>query len=161
MPIEHVILRPFSPEDISTFVRNWYVAYDRAIHPDWPDPLQAEADAKALYGEIQANPRVQSLATNPLMLTIIALIKHQNVTLPERRVQFYEMALNTLMRSWNKARSLSNRPIGEDLSRRGVEEGLGSGRRLDASRKKHRNVFSPATPSSPRRDPPGVQSESR
>src|SRR5271157_4226856 len=116
VPIEHVILRPFSPEDISTFVRKWYVAYDRAIHPDRPDPLQAEAEAKALYSEIQANPRVQSLATNPLMLTIIALIKHQNVTLPERRVQFYEMALNTLMRSWNKARSLSNRPIGEDLS---------------------------------------------
>ena len=119
VPVKHVFLQPFSLEDISTFVRNWYLAYDRAIHQDRPEPQQAEADAKALADDIRSNSRVQSLATNPLMLTIIALIKHQNVTLPERRVQLYELALNTLMRSWNKARSLANRPLGESL---GAEE---------------------------------------
>jgi hypothetical protein len=119
VPIEHVVLQPFGEDDIGTFVRNWHLAYDRAIHPDRPDPRQAESEAKDLLDDIEASPRVQSLASNPLMLTIIALIKHQNVTLPERRVQLYEIALNTLMRSWNKARSLGNRPVGEDLS---VEE---------------------------------------
>ena len=49
------------------------------------------------------------------MLTIIALIKHANVVLPERRVELYEIALNTLLRSWNRARSLSTKaPVGEE-----------------------------------------------
>ncbi|HUU84076.1 MAG TPA: HEAT repeat domain-containing protein [Phycisphaerae bacterium] len=116
VPAEHVLVQPFERGDIETFVQQWHLAYDRAVHADRPDPQQAETDARDLIREIQANDRVESLATNPLMLTIIALIKQQQVTLPERRVELYEVALNTLIRSWNKARSLSGRPIGEALS---------------------------------------------
>jgi predicted NACHT family NTPase len=115
-PVEHVVLRPFERADIEAFVSRWHVAYDQAVHPERPDRAQAESDARDLMDDIRSNPRVESLAANPLMLTIIALIKHQNVALPERRVELYEIALNTLIRSWNKARSLANRPIGEDLS---------------------------------------------
>jgi tetratricopeptide (TPR) repeat protein len=115
-PVEHVVLRPFERADIEAFVTRWHVAYDQAVHPERPDRVQAESDARDLMDDIKSNPRIESLATNPLMLTIIALIKHQNVALPERRVELYEIALNTLIRSWNKARSLANRPIGEDLS---------------------------------------------
>lgn len=116
VPAEHVVLQPFERSDVDSFVKKWHLAYDLAVHPESPDPRQAAADADALIKDIQANPRVESLATNPLMLTIIALIKQQNVTLPERRVQLYEIILNTLIRSWNKARSLANRPVGEELS---------------------------------------------
>ncbi|MCP4657758.1 MAG: NACHT domain-containing protein, partial [bacterium] len=116
VPAEHVVLQPFERSDVDSFVKKWHLAYDQAVHPESPDPRQAAADADALIKDIGANPRVESLATNPLMLTIIALIKQQNVGLPERRVQLYEIILNTLIRSWNKARSLANRPVGEDLS---------------------------------------------
>ncbi len=116
VPCEHVQLEPFDRTDIEQFARNWYLAYDRAVHPEHPDPKQAQNDADELIKEIENNPRVESLATNPLMLTIIALIKQQNVTLPERRVQLYDIVLNTLIRSWNLARSLANRPVGEQLN---------------------------------------------
>ncbi|MBC7821773.1 MAG: HEAT repeat domain-containing protein, partial [Planctomycetaceae bacterium] len=114
VPAEHYLLEPFSPQDIATFVRQWYLAHDRAMRPETPNPQQAEADAQSLIDDVQKNPGVGTLATNPLMLTIIALIKHQNVVLPERRVELYEIALNTLLRSWNRARSLSKRPVGEE-----------------------------------------------
>ncbi len=116
VPAEHVVLEAFGSGDVETFVRQWHLAYDRAVHPESPDPAAAKTLAEELNADIRSNPRVESLATNPLMLTIIALIKQQNVTLPERRVGLYEIALNTLIRSWNKARSLANRPVGEDLS---------------------------------------------
>ena len=48
------------------------------------------------------------LAANPLLLTILALIKRQGVVLPNRRVELYELYLETLIRSWNKARALEN-----------------------------------------------------
>lgn len=116
VPADHVMLETFGVKDITAFVHQWHVAYDRAVHPERPDPKSARNAAEQLITDIRSNPRVESLAANPLMLTIIALIKQQNVGLPERRVGLYEIALNTLIRSWNKARSLSNQPIGESLS---------------------------------------------
>ena len=113
VPADHATLEPFSAEDVATFARQWHRAYDRAVHPQSPRPEQAEREAQSLIDDIRQNPRVADLATNPLMLTIIALIKHQEVTLPDRRVELYEKALNTLIHSWNKARSLSGRPVGE------------------------------------------------
>jgi HEAT repeat protein len=115
VPAIHVTLQPFSPDDIETFVRHWYQARERAVHPNAPDVEQANVAAAALLNEIRGNPGVASLATNPLMLTVIALIKHQGVDLPQRRVELYEVALSTLLRSWNKARSLSGRPLGHDI----------------------------------------------
>ncbi|MCX6925604.1 MAG: HEAT repeat domain-containing protein, partial [Verrucomicrobia bacterium] len=113
-PTRHFILAPFSPQDITTFVEHWHLAYEKAAHEDKADLAGARKAADALNSELQRNASVASLATNPLMLTIIALIKHQNVILPHRRVELYEVALNTLLRSWNLARSLASRSPGED-----------------------------------------------
>ena len=68
-----------------------------------------------LLDAVAANPGVRRLAANPLLLTILALMKRQGVTLPERRVQLYEKYVETMLSSWNKARSLSGRATGRDL----------------------------------------------
>jgi hypothetical protein len=80
----------------------------------WPPTSRRPREAQALIDEINTNPSVASLASNPLMLTIIALIKQKNVKLPQRRVELYETAVNTLLRSWNQARSLSGLPLGAE-----------------------------------------------
>lgn len=120
-PAEHVLLQPFERRDVETFVRQWHHAYHQTVHPASPDPERARVEAQALIDDIERNPRVASLATNPLMLTIIALIKQHNVILPERRVDLYDIVLNTLIRSWNKARTQDREPgdVGEEL---GLEE---------------------------------------
>ncbi len=51
------------------------------------------------------NPGVRRLASNPLLLTILALMKRQGVLLPERRVELYDKYVETLLRTWNLARS--------------------------------------------------------
>ncbi len=61
------------------------------------------------------NPSVERLAANPLLLTILALIKHTGVTLPEQRVKLYELYLQTLIESWNRARSLDQYPVGGSM----------------------------------------------
>ena len=112
----HAVLQPFEPQDVETFVKKWHVAFDAALHPESPDPRRAEKDGLDLLADIRRHPRVESLASNPLMLTIIALIRRQNVTLPEKRVELYNLALETLISSWNKARGLADRAVGEELS---------------------------------------------
>ena len=113
-PARHCLLTRFSPQDITTFVTQWHLAYEKAAHEDKADLAGARQAAESLNLELQKNASVAALATNPLMLTIISLIKHQHVVLPHRRVELYEVALNTLLRSWNLARSLAARPPREE-----------------------------------------------
>ena len=55
------------------------------------------------------NPGVRALAANPLLLTILALMKRQGVALPERRVELYHKYVETLLNSWNLAPGLDGR----------------------------------------------------
>jgi HEAT repeat protein len=114
VPAGHFELEPFERGDVERFVRQWHSAREKAVHPKAPDLERAARDALAMIDEIHARPAVASLASNPLMLTIIALIKQRDVRLPERRVELYETAINTLLRGWNNARSLSGLPLGAE-----------------------------------------------
>ncbi|MEA3275039.1 MAG: SUMF1/EgtB/PvdO family nonheme iron enzyme [Pseudomonadota bacterium] len=102
-------------EDIASFVDKWTAALERAAGGD---NRIAQADAQRERDElllaVRTNPGVRGLAANPLLLTILALMKRQGVTLPERRVELYEQYVRTLLKHWNLARSLSGRG-GHDL----------------------------------------------
>ena len=52
--------------------------------------------ARAAGRDPAHNPGVRRLAANPLLLTILALMKRQGVTLPERRVELYDQYVTTL-----------------------------------------------------------------
>ncbi|MBC8876047.1 MAG: HEAT repeat domain-containing protein [Planctomycetes bacterium] len=114
VPAGHFNLQPFDRDDISTFVRQWHIAFERELHRDEPNLQQAEKQASGLLEEIYANDQIQSLVTNPLMLTICALIRHQGFHLPDRRVELYDKALTVLIHSWNAARSLAGRDVGRE-----------------------------------------------
>ncbi len=58
---------------------------------------------------------MRRLAANPLLLTILAVMKRQGVTLPERRVELYEQYVRTMLSTWNRARSMTGRAVGRDL----------------------------------------------
>ena len=106
VPAVHAEIAPFAPSDTANFLRKWRVAYEKAVKPEAPNLEMASKQAEELIKEIQERPHVASLAANPLMLTIIALIKQQGVRLPERRVELYEIALRTLMDAWDHARRM-------------------------------------------------------
>jgi hypothetical protein len=110
--ILHFQLPNFSPEQVEEFVRRWQKAFEHWRHPDAPDFFQADKLANEMLEEIRKNPKVEELATNPLMLVIFALIRHEQARLPEERVQLYNRAVNTLMDSWNRGRCLEGIDVG-------------------------------------------------
>jgi formylglycine-generating enzyme required for sulfatase activity len=105
----------FEDEEIETFAAQWTAAIERAAHGDTPVAAGEAAREKGeLLAAIHNNPGVRRLAANPLLLTILALMKRQGVTLPERRVELYDQYVRTLLSSWNRARGLG-RPPARDL----------------------------------------------
>ena len=112
-----VTLIDFDDEEIQLFVERWTSALERQAHDTDSQiaSLEAEKEKTELLASIQHNPGVRRLAANPLLLTILAVMKRQGVTLPERRVELYEQYVKTMLSVWDKARSLTGRSTGQNL----------------------------------------------
>ncbi len=105
----------FDEAEIEQFVGKWTIALERAASGDTAvSARDAAVEREQLLEAIGANPGVRRLAANPLLLTILALMKRQGVTLPERRVELYQKYVETLLKTWNLARGLDGR-AGRDL----------------------------------------------
>lgn len=109
----HLTLLDFSKEQISQFVENWCMTYEIAQSGDTPKAARdAEGEKNKLLKAIFGNPGVEKIAANPLLLTILALIHRQGTELPNRRAELYELYLTTLIKTWNRARSLAGLSVG-------------------------------------------------
>ena len=107
-------LNPFGPDEIERFAHQWCVAYQRWADPDQPNEMALEkgqAEAASLVAEIHSDPKVESLASNPLLITIIALIHYKGTRLPDHRVDLYHLCIQTLVETWREARSEAG-PVG-------------------------------------------------
>lgn len=105
----------FEEHDIIEFVDRWTAALERAARGISPVTVhEAARERDELLEAVWRNPSVRRLAANPLLLTILALMKRQGVTLPERRVELYQKYVETLLKHWNLARGL-DRPPSRDL----------------------------------------------
>jgi class 3 adenylate cyclase len=107
----HVTVLPFRDEDVRRFCDRWCLAWERVTDASAAGETRAQERARELIRAIDASESVQRLATNPLLLTIIALIHYQNVRLPERRVDLYRLAVEALAETWNRARNLDRQAI--------------------------------------------------
>ncbi|MBI2758680.1 MAG: SUMF1/EgtB/PvdO family nonheme iron enzyme [Chloroflexi bacterium] len=106
----------FDEDEIEEFVTRWTSALEKQAQGSTAVArADAEADRRELLDAIDENNGVRRLASTPLLLTILALMKRQGVSLPERRVQLYDQYVSTLLSTWNRARSLSGRAPGRDL----------------------------------------------
>ncbi|NCP86803.1 SUMF1/EgtB/PvdO family nonheme iron enzyme [bacterium] len=106
----------FDDAEIGDFITRWTVTLEKQAQGDSQVACRfAELERRELMDAMQTNTGVRLLAANPLLLTILALMKRKGVTLPERRVQLYDQYVTTLLSTWNRARSLSGRAPGRDL----------------------------------------------
>jgi formylglycine-generating enzyme required for sulfatase activity len=105
----------FEDDEINEFVGRWTAALEHQVHGA-TDVAAADAarERRELLEAVATNPGVRRLAANPLLLTILALMKRQGVTLPDRRVQLYHKYVDFFLSSWNRARGLAGRPVGRD-----------------------------------------------
>jgi formylglycine-generating enzyme required for sulfatase activity len=106
----------FEEDEIEEFITHWTTALEKQAQGNTSiAQADAETDRRELLEAIHQNPGVRQLASTPLLLTILALMKRQGVSLPERRVQLYDQYVSTLLSTWNRARSLSGRAPGRDI----------------------------------------------
>ena len=106
----------FEEDEIEEFITHWTTALEKQAQGNTAiAQADAETDRRELLEAIHQNPGVRQLASTPLLLTILALMKRQGVSLPERRVQLYDQYVSTLLSTWNRARSLSGRAPGRDI----------------------------------------------
>jgi hypothetical protein len=104
------VLVDLTEEDIESFVEKWSIALEHAVAGESaPSLFVAAREREELLAAIRTNPGVRELAANPLLLTILVLMKRLGVLLPERRVELYKTYVETLLRHWNMARSLGGR----------------------------------------------------
>jgi|GEM_PF-527217 len=100
----------FDNKEIEQFIGKWTSALERAASGDTRTAeLDAHRERDELLGAVRRSAGVRDLAANPLLLTILALMKRQGVDLPERRVELYETYVKTLLKHWNLARGLGVR----------------------------------------------------
>jgi formylglycine-generating enzyme required for sulfatase activity len=105
--LSEATLVDFEDEEIESFVERWTAALEKAASGEGRAAQEdAGREREALLTAVRANPGVRSLAANPLLLTVLALMKRQGVTLPERRVELYQRYVETLLKHWNLARGL-------------------------------------------------------
>ena len=106
---DHVQISPLRPpEEVQEFLLRWFAAHEQAHDPALPAEeaeRRAEERVADLLPSLMEVPSVRRLATNPLLLTILALI-YQNVgKLPNRRIKLYEICAQTLIESWRQVQT--------------------------------------------------------
>ena len=96
-------IREFDGEDVRRFVNTWNVAIETAEAGTLTLAARHKAERQSvdLLNAIERNPRVRALATNPLMLTVIALVHRYRAALPQRRVELYDECTELLLGHWD------------------------------------------------------------
>ncbi|HEY4688234.1 MAG TPA: SUMF1/EgtB/PvdO family nonheme iron enzyme [Anaerolineae bacterium] len=94
-----VELQPFDRGEQAQFVGAWYGALADQLAGASP-----QRRASDLIGKIRASARLPELASNPLLLTVMAYVHYKQVGLPERRVQLYEQCVRVMLDNWEAAR---------------------------------------------------------
>lgn len=93
-----ISMAPFTPFAILKFLSLWR--------------FEGNKSAQALFEMINGKAHLSELASNPLMLTIIAfLYSLPKYTLPDNRVEFYELCTRALLEEWDRSqqRNRANR----------------------------------------------------
>ncbi|MEQ9626540.1 dsDNA nuclease domain-containing protein [Coleofasciculus chthonoplastes] len=77
----------FDGPDIKEFANNWFQS----------DPSNAEG----LWQELNKNLRMKTLAGNPLILSLMAIVYGRELKLPERRSELYKHCVEVLLEEWD------------------------------------------------------------
>jgi internalin A len=102
---------PFDDEDIEQFIRCWYAARE-------PDPELRRAGLRSLGQALQQSDRIKRLATNPSLLTLMALIHRVTAHLPSGRVKLYDKIVEAYLETIQTYRKLGQYPASLDQMKR-------------------------------------------
>jgi predicted NACHT family NTPase len=89
-------LMEFDDKQIEKFIENWFSE---------TNPKKA----KSMLAAIKENEQIKTLARNPLMIAIIAIIYEEDRALPQKRAKLYERCAEVLLSKWDVQRGLENK----------------------------------------------------
>jgi HEAT repeat protein/phage terminase Nu1 subunit (DNA packaging protein) len=95
---KEVEIVPFSDKHIEQYIEIWFT--------NAAEQLSGKSvSAAELVRELRSKPQVRGLAQNPLLLSLIcSLYQEKGLTLPARRCQVYEKAVEYMLGKWSQNR---------------------------------------------------------
>ncbi|MGB5712290.1 MAG: SUMF1/EgtB/PvdO family nonheme iron enzyme, partial [Waterburya sp.] len=100
---------PFTMKQVEEFIDNWYLQNEIRRHQgkeDWGIRRDAKHKAQDLMERIQQSPPIAAMATNPLLLTMIAVVHDNRGALPGRRVELYGEICDVLLGRRQEAKKI-------------------------------------------------------
>jgi formylglycine-generating enzyme required for sulfatase activity len=100
-------VKPLNQQQVTEFVDHWYRAVCRRIHGAGAATEERAAGLIRSLMELLKQPeyrigRLRELPANPLMLTILSVVHHQDHNLPRRRADLYAKCVRVLVEHWRK-----------------------------------------------------------
>jgi formylglycine-generating enzyme required for sulfatase activity len=96
-------LSPLDEQEAQALLRKWFDAVYARLHAIGRRRQDAAADQAAqLWEVIERNDRLRDMATNPLLLTVMALLQFNSVRLPDQRAKLYEKLIELLLDLWRR-----------------------------------------------------------
>lgn len=93
---EKFTVAPLKGETIKALCHNWHVLMDGKSKA-------SEEEARDVAEKLLETPALRRLSENPLLLTMLLVVKHGAGRLPPDRVTLYERAVEVLLDTWNVA----------------------------------------------------------
>jgi predicted NACHT family NTPase len=108
-----VILKvlPFTLEQMKQFIHSWYLQTEiisRAGKNNQVVKADAEKNAADLIDRIINNRAIADMATNPLLVTMIATVHYSGSALPGRRVELYQKICDLLLGTRQAAKRIKS-----------------------------------------------------
>ncbi|MFN0055875.1 MAG: NACHT domain-containing protein, partial [Planctomycetales bacterium] len=100
-------VRPLDDGQVEQFVRDWFsAAFKKLLGPGPTSEARAADDSTRLL-EILALPayqtgRIRELRTNPLLLTILCIVFHEERKLPTGRAELYAHCIRVFLETWRR-----------------------------------------------------------
>jgi HEAT repeat protein/energy-coupling factor transporter ATP-binding protein EcfA2 len=109
-------VKDLDDDQVNTFIDSWYTAVERnAVIGRLEDESNSERTsrerranqrAKEMKQTLKENEGIRRLATNPMLLSIIALVHRSLATLPKERAKLYAECSKILLEQWDVSRGV-------------------------------------------------------
>lgn len=108
-PFAHYAVQEMDETQMRRFLERWCQAVEDAQTPDLSVQERqnvAKREIESIMRAVQTTPGVRRLAANPLLLRTLALIHRTGARLPQKRIELYKLAADTLARTWRPAQGV-------------------------------------------------------
>jgi HEAT repeat protein len=116
-PFIHYVVEDMNEAQIQRFLERWCIAVEDAETPDVSQKTRqvaAQREIDAIMRAVRDFPGIHRLATNPLLLRLLAQLHRTIARLPRRRIELYQAAAETLARTWRIAQEIPESALEDD-----------------------------------------------